>query len=267
MRKMRHANEVLGISQGARGRKLQSRFDVQGELPDWRSFEAGDATVCLKEHWIEPIATDPWAFRSRREARLRRRDVQPCLPVADLRITLLVLAAFTLVVPTLNSLLDQSFVNLIWVTMPLFYYLCGYYLNYHVELGSRHMAIGVACLAIVLGATAYSIVARDDYANVLHAPTCPLIALYSIMVFLLFKRHFDIDASERKAVRALSEYSFCIYILHPLVLNILYKGIGWGPHAFDVPVLFEATTFAVAMLGAIACVWLLKRVPFFREIL
>lgn len=172
----------------------------------------------------------------------------------------------TLVVPTALALTGTDTSALLGLS-GAFYFLLGYWTR-TIE-GPRPLltVAAVTSIAIVGMTVGRAIVAGDGYAEFMREPESPLIAIYSLWVFLLFKHYLDREPSGG-VIGLLSDYSFGIYIIHPLFLNLLYKGLHWGVTIGHLPPFaFEVTTFAIALAGSLVATWLFKRLPLFRRII
>lgn len=86
------------------------------------------------------------------------------------------------------------------------------------------------------------------------------------MVFLLFKNHCEKSYNPRGIVAFASSYSFGIYVIHPIFLNVAYKVLGLGPWSMP-PVLFELSMWLVAYLGSAGMIWTMRKIPGLRRIL
>ena len=181
------------------------------------------------------------------------------------QIFLAVLFTFTCVIPTINAAFGLELSTFIWFNSSMFYVLLGYYVYNYVQLNTRILVVGVVSLVLNMVLKACGILLLDEYWKWVHGPACPLEALWSICVFLLARRYFDRPFPARGwAITA--GYSFGIYVLHPLFINVLYKALGWGPWTM-APVVFESSVWAIAFFGSVALIWMLKKVPFFRTLI
>lgn len=111
-----------------------------------------------------------------------------------------------------------------------------------------------------------SYIASGNYGDWVRSPSSVFVAGLSLMVFLLFKNHYEKPYSPKGVVAFASSYSFGIYVLHPIFLNIAYKVLGLGPWSAP-PVLFELSMWAVAFFGLAAMVWVMRKIPGMRRIL
>jgi len=189
-----------------------------------------------------------------------------------LRAALLVLFALTLAVPTVNQAAGLDLETLVWVPCPVFYYLLGYYAFTYLQVNGRVVGVGLACLAVMLAGMAWGVATRGDYLFWLWFPEVgsAFMAPYSLLVFLLARRYLERPLEGHPAVMLLARYSFGIYLVHPVFLNLLFKAVplvapGFGPAALP-PGVFELLAFAAALGCSVACTWLLRRLPLFRNL-
>lgn len=186
----------------------------------------------------------------------------------ELAVSLVVLFALTLVVPTINEALDLSLTTLVWLPPAVFYYLLGHWASAYARLDARTVAAGLACLAIMLAGSGWSVVARGDYAFWLWFPelgSC-FMAPWSLLVFLAGRRLLNRPLP--RAVRGLARASFAVYLVHPIFLNALYKGLGWETLVAALPTgVMELAVFACALAGSLCLSWLLRRTPGIRALL
>lgn len=99
---------------------------------------------------------------------------------------------------------------------------------------------------------------------------CIFIFAVGSMIFLLF--HDKKDAIEKiitipggKIILSLAECSFGIYLIHPVIMNILYKVMGWQPVMFNPVISIPAFCIAFIVPCHIA-VWIMKKIPVIRRL-
>ena len=177
---------------------------------------------------------------------------------------LMVLFALTVLRPTLNGLLGLSIEPFIAVSgCYLFYYLAGAYLRRQqpsVET-TRFLilggALGTAGMAAMVG---FGIGAGVQPDNV-------FVALYAVGLFAAAKENSWLEkAAAHPAVKAVSEYSFGLYLFHPFILNVLNKVLSVFPDILPIGI-GEAAFYIAAFSGAFALSWILGKVPLVRDIL
>lgn len=172
--------------------------------------------------------------------------------------------ALTVAVPSVNDALGTDLVTLVWLPSYVFYFLLGYYLWVY---GSSSRRVS-ACLALVvmvgcLAQAAY--VLSGDYGDWLRSADSVFVTALSVLVFLAMRRLFDRPYKSGGVVERLSSYSFGIYVVHPLFLNVAYKVVGIGPWSMP-PGVFETTMWSWAFFGSIVLVWAMRRIPGLRKI-
>jgi peptidoglycan/LPS O-acetylase OafA/YrhL len=109
-------------------------------------------------------------------------------------------------------------------------------------------------------------IVSGNYGDWTRSPSSVFVAGLSLMVFLLFRDPCEKRYSPRGVVVFASSYSFCIYVLYPIFLNVAYKALGLGPWSMP-PVLFELCMWLLAFFGSAVTVWVMQRVPGIRRIL
>lgn len=183
----------------------------------------------------------------------------------DLRTFLIILFVLTVCIPSLNSALSIAVDTLVWIPSYLFYFLLGYYAFTYIDSTPR--LVSTCMFLIAAGSlTQISYVVSGDYGDWVRSPSSVFVAGLSLMVFLLFKDHCEKPYNPKGAVAFASSYSFGIYVLHPVFLNIAYKALGLGPWSMPA-VLFEISIWTVAFFGSAATIWVMRRIPGIRRIL
>lgn len=183
---------------------------------------------------------------------------------ADLRTMLTILGVFTLVVPTFNEATGLAVSNLVWLTSSAFYLLLGWYAFAYLRLNRRLVAIGCLCAVAMVVLKCVSAIRFGSWSIWVEYPYDPLMAGWSLLVFLLARRW--LDRPYGRVVAAVSSASFGIYLLHPLVINVLYKVLGIGVGALP-PVVFEVAVWCAVFGGAWAMTEVLKHVPLVGRLL
>lgn len=183
----------------------------------------------------------------------------------DLRIFLVVLGALTVGVPSLNHALGLDLATLVWLPACVFYFLLGHYAFIYMRLSRR---LVIACVAgTALGCLAQAAyVAWGDYALWVRSVDSVFVIGLALLAFLLFKTYLERPFSPRGLVAKASSYSFGVYVLHPVFLNVAYKVLGIGPWSLP-PVALELGMWAAAFFGSVAALWVMRRIPGVRRIL
>ena len=182
------------------------------------------------------------------------------------RSVLLMLAVTTLCIPTLNYATWAGVVNFVWVTSSLFYYLLGSYAHRFLRLDAQVRLAGLGSCALAAAGIAFVVCVQNRYPKWLIRPECPLVAAWSLYLFLLAKTHLD-GRQAPKPLALTSSLSLAVYLLHPLPLIVLYRRLWWMPYQTLPPVIFELVVLAIVLGVSIPAAMLLKRVPGLRKIL
>lgn len=182
------------------------------------------------------------------------------------RATLLALAVPTLLVATVNRATGSGIATVGWVSSSVFYYLLGSYAHRHLTLDGVTRALGLAALAAALALAAWCVLVRSWYPGWLIRPECPLVALWSLLVFLAAKA-----ACGGRAVPAplawASEHSLALYLVHPILLVVLYRRLMWMPYETLPPVAFEVAVLVIVLGTSGALATLARRLPLLGTIL
>lgn len=180
------------------------------------------------------------------------------------RFTLLVLFVFTILIPTIGRITGLEIETFIPIgTSYLFYYLMGYYLSKRDVNRTIMLALGVSG---ILGLVITCVMQSEDI-QIGTEPDNIFVAMYAVTIFAIAgKSVWLAKAADSKIIKSVSKYSFGIYILHPMFLNILNKGLGVFPDI--LPMLIGETAFFItAFLGAYLCSVLLCLIRPIRKIL
>lgn len=172
---------------------------------------------------------------------------------------LAILFFFQVLLPTLEDHVDFSFGVYLPVKLPyLFYCLVGYYLSKYPLSARLSAALSAGSLVLLLGWTA---VEKDGF----HYYTLP-VALLGISLFALFTSIENVCSGlNEKALLFVSDKTFGIYIVHMVIINIVYKVLHFNPYRFFLPLGWlgvGAVTFIVSLLG----VWILRKIPIVNKI-
>lgn len=165
----------------------------------------------------------------------------------------------TIVCPTINRVVQVDFTNFYLPSYPyVFYYLFGYYVTkLRIPVKYGYMAGGIA-FAACLSVSALDVQAKHwmfDYDNVFLA----LLAMSIFYVAYSKKENGFRNEVSGKMINYVSNASFCIYLIHPLFLNILNKGL--GVMVTRLPVVFgEVLFFGIAFSLSLFSYAITKRI-------
>ena len=178
----------------------------------------------------------------------------------SLELLLKVLFMLTLVVPTVNRAFDLSIDTLIWLNSSAFYVFLGWYLmRYEVPL-TPVVAFGTLGISIAAFIAAVGILVCGSYLSWAWETSSPLIAPWAAMVFVLAKKRANRPMKSGGLAITLSTLSFAIYVLHPVIVNFMYKILDLTPD-FLPPIVFEASAFAVVVLLSMFASMIARRLP------
>lgn len=185
----------------------------------------------------------------------------------ELRIALIVLFLITSVIPSVNAVMDVEVTSFITLPVYVFYYLFGYYAATFMRLSRGVVGVGAVAGGLMAVVVTLSILLGYGYADWAYANYSALIVIYACFVFLMFKRFCNVPSAHRPVVKMLANYSFGIYIIHPLFINLIYKFTDAGMLMTFFPVISEMALYLLVVGASVGCVWLLKRIPGVRSLI
>lgn len=136
------------------------------------------------------------------------------------------------------------------------YYLMGLYVHRYLQLDGRWVALGLVSLV----ATIEMSVGLGWERMV--EPIRGVVAPYAVLVMLAAKRYLEVPVDDHPLVRILADYSFGIYLIHPVFQHLLV--MAYDPMAYPAVVTDVALT-VVPLAASVLAVWLLRLVPGFRD--
>lgn len=157
-------------------------------------------------------------------------------------------------VPTSNK---YSYWNTISYFINLYFYLlCGYLFS---KKDIRNIILPLILIIIPLIIDiliAFDIIRWLDYSNDFNYSS-PLIVCMSIGFFLLVKQY----KKQIPIVENLSRLCFCIYLIHPLFINIMYKLLRFNPNYYPVGIIMPILMITVTSLSLV-CSYILYKIHF-----
>ncbi len=133
--------------------------------------------------------------------------------------------------------------------------------------------IFLVCNFLIFVGTAFLTLIRGDFVSTLYIYYTPFVFLSSIAVFLIFKNinAFEFNRKHRlttKIIKEISLVSFGIYLIHPVVIEVLYKYVvsRTAPITYPHSLIFiPAFSVAVFVISSII-ISVFKRIPLSRYI-
>ena len=188
----------------------------------------------------------------------------------EYRWVLIVLFVCTLCIYSIDWVIWLDFYNPLAIGIPApFYLLMGGYARRFVPERVRWLrAASIASLAVLVALAAAYTASTGNMATYWVHYSCPFVAIFAMGV-LDELRNLPIDKlREHRAwpvVERLSRESLGIYVLHPVLLNIVYKVFGATPAV--MPPLWCVVMWAASLAFGFGASWLLRRLPLFRKLL
>lgn len=187
------------------------------------------------------------------------------------RIVLLGLFTGNCIIPTVNGIFNFEIENYMLLNVYVMYYMLGGYLKNHMSvfhhkekqiyrLGAA--ALLISCITEFIGICSFGI--RPPWN---HGASNVITPLCALAVFLFIKNNAE-KAERNKIIsrtaNIVGQYSFSMFLIHPVFINILYKMIGITPLNFScvtagVVIIFILIT-VISLTGSI----FLKKLPVLR---
>ena len=170
----------------------------------------------------------------------------------ELRWTVVVMAVMLQGANTVRTLTGWDLWQVVRLPLNLTWYLLGYYAHTYLRLNRRFVVAGLLSLAIAL------VVKETQQAHWVGLPEHAFVIPYALMVFLAFEALLELPVAGHPLVALLSDYSFGIYIVHPIFQHLMVRLIDVALYpalAVDVGVTL------IPLMLSIPTVWLLRKLP------
>ena len=160
-------------------------------------------------------------------------------------------------IPTINGFLGLKITNFyLGISIYVFYFLLGQCM-YRCRISSRYLWV-----LLIIGCIGTTI--KNELAIKMDGDLASsFMVMISLAIFVLFK---NIDFKENRWVSFIAKYSFGIYLIHCLWINILYKGLHIYPDIMP-PVIGEFAIYLCVFLASCVGSVILCRIPLFRKII
>ncbi|MDR1759131.1 MAG: acyltransferase family protein [Fibrobacter sp.] len=174
-----------------------------------------------------------------------------CAPERVLKYTLILLFVFTSLIPSLENILPYTFgiylpVNSVYV----FYLLLGYYIHHHrIHIDSRilwPMLFLYGAYAVLMPLNA-GFITHSNGVLILNEYDSPVVVLAALSFFCIqnkINKNIEI-------INKIAPLCFGIYLIHPLMINFMYKYLKFNPENFNIIYsvsLTIAATIAVSLI-------------------
>lgn len=183
----------------------------------------------------------------------------------DVSLLVVILGVFGTLVPTINGGLYMNIAIPTWFGSSVFYFVLGYYLHTYIEFSPVWAIVAIAAVLIEARIVGYYILVIGEYASWAHQPSSAFVALYAAGIFLCAKKYLNREI-KNKLLLTIASASFCIYIIHPVFTNLLYRAFDWINVGLP-PVVFELTTYVLVFVPSLICAVLIKKLPVFKKFL
>ena len=178
----------------------------------------------------------------------------------EYRIFLVILFIISILIPSLNKLLDIKIAfNMISVSGYIFYYFYGYYL-YHYDISKKYKIFNYIACVFALIYTIYRAINTNSLDDVYSYTTLVPFLFASLTIILLKNK----DIKYGKIINNIGVCSLGIYIIHQVFINIIYKVI-----KFDMivgyPYIGLIIYFVIIFLCSYIATYLLRKIRIIRK--
>ncbi len=154
------------------------------------------------------------------------------------------------------------------------YFVLGYYLRVYATEKATQLAwyLWAGSLAVCLLGSYFLNLRLGHYDGLFYENTAPNVAAYVAAVFLIAKsfsgKLASLSEGTIKRIKLFSKASFGIYLIHPMIMEVVEKG-RWGftlAPRMHPPALMILETTVVVYLISLVTVLLIQRIPYLRRI-
>lgn len=188
------------------------------------------------------------------------------MPQKELRIFAAVLIIGNFIIPSINAIAGTEIKGFMIFNEYATYFILGYLLETsRCKIGKKVIIPAVAVTLVMVVTDVMCIYNNESVFVLNHQSKDILTLIQASCVFLFFKQCFS-DKKCGTAIKAISNCSFAIYLIHPFWINLFYKAFKFTPLSMPiwggVPVLF-IMVFILSLGTAI----ILKRIPWIKRII
>ena len=172
---------------------------------------------------------------------------------------LAILFILTSIIPTINFLFNIKIVTfgldeLLWVL----YYLLGYYLTKYNIVHKKIFYVSSIISILIIGLLHFI------YYQHLNGYEWPFNIILSSAIFYLFSSG-AIKVRKNKVIQFISKYSFGIYVIHALWINVIYKCLHFYPDRLPA-IVGETAIFIVVLILSIMSCLIIYRLPLIKKL-
>ncbi|UTE77351.1 acyltransferase [Rossellomorea sp. KS-H15a] len=160
------------------------------------------------------------------------------------------------------------------------YFILGYYLH-HIQLSTKIKnviySVGILSVLITITGTYLGTKTLGTFDGYYYEYLSPNNVFASIAIFILFKsinwdNIFEKNGPFMKVTTSISNASFGIYLIHPLVMDIIsshtmYKLIGIKiNYNLSHPFIGTPITILVVLILSFISIWVMRKIPFIKKL-
>lgn len=177
----------------------------------------------------------------------------------EMKIFLIILFAINFCLPMAEKLTDTTIAFVVpFTTFPVFYVVCGHYIEEFLDVDRKMAAIGFVCMEAIS-----VIIALLSGSGEYLGYDSPVIGIAAIFLFLLFKGIQGNGANER--LWRVDRLCFGVYLIHPVFIHFAYRLLKITPVSFDmywlVMPVFGVVFTVISFLGS----WVMSKIKPLRK--
>ena len=185
---------------------------------------------------------------------------------------------FLSVLPFLNTIVDFNIgIQFPIISVYIFHMLLGYWIDTGIIHWSNKVSgIIIACSCVLLVVASYFHVIWDAGTGNVGAYDSPVMILFSVSLFMLFRNREDsavakndghaVQSAMGRVIDLLSRCSFGVYIIHMFWINLAYKFLKVNPFVPNVFVMIVLLWIVMVALSVVT-VCIMKRVPIINKMI
>lgn len=151
--------------------------------------------------------------------------------------------------------------NIPIMTYTVFYVITGYYLvNNKFKIEKNKKILGGILIAEIITIVIMNLMFKDALSYLSY--DSPIIAFLAVTLFLILK---DFKFNEYNWLWEIDRLCFCVYLIHPVFINFMYKFIKITPLNIKIIPIGIVMFFLIFVIVSFMSSWILNKIPILRK--